>query len=291
MVQEENSIMKNSTTNYDIKFVDPLTGLSGNEITEAVKAEVERRAAIADQNKRQALVEYKSAPRDTQESFKESFKEIPKEIPKECTKSATIPKQESLQRVHGDVVPQSLERMIEVVFEGIQGGKSQGMLWNLRSTAKGMKLFRLRFELARILKQAKSEKADEGPIWDLATDLGVPYGDILETADKVKRLPNVNAFDEAASLSRDLVNEAMHLEPPLRRLATMAWHLQKIVGNEAIYLPQRKVAEVFKMDQSVIQRQIKLLIRFGWIEEVSRNQKGSKTYVFYRCMAAIAPEG
>jgi hypothetical protein len=279
--------MENSTTNYDIKFVDPLTGLSGNEITEAVKAEVERRAAIADQNKRQALVEYKSAPRDTQESFKESFKEIPKEIPKECTKSATIPKQESLQRVHGDVVPQSLERMIE----GIQGGKTQGMLWNLRSVAKGMKLFRLRFELARILKQAKSEKADEGPIWDLATDLGVPYGDILETADKVKRLPNVNAFDEAASLSRDLIHEAMHLEPPLRRLATMAWHLQKIVGNEAIYLPQRKVAEVFKMDQSVIQRQIKLLIRFGWIEEVSRKQKGLKTYVFYRCMAAIAPEG
>lgn len=279
--------MENETSNYDIKFVDPLMGLSGNEITQAVKAEVERRAAIADQNKRQALVEYKSAPRDTQESFKESFKEIPKEIPKECTKRATIPKQESLQMVPGDVVPQSLERMIE----GIQGGKTQGMLWNLRSTAKGMKLFRLRFELARILKQAKSEKAEEGPIWDLATDLGVPYGDILETADKVKRLPNVNAFDEAADLSRELIHEAMHLEPPLRRLATMAWHLQKIVGNETIYLPQRKVAEVFKMDQSVIQRQIKLLIRFGWIEEVSRKQKGSKTYVFYRCPEGITGEG
>ena len=278
--------MENGTTNYDIKFVDPLMGLSGNEISEAVKAEVERRAAIADHNKRQALVEYKSAPRDTQESFKDSFKEIPKEIPKECTKRATIPKQESLQMVPGDVVPQSLERMIE----GIQGGKTQGMLWNLRCAAKGMKLFRLRFELARILKQAKSEKAEEGPIWDLATDLGVPYGDILETADKVKRLPNVNAFDEAADLSRELIHEVMHLEPPLRRLATMAWHLQKIVGNETIYLPQRKVAEVFKMDQSVIQRQIKLLIRFGWIEEVSRKQKGSKTYVFYRCPEGIAGE-
>ena len=189
--------------------------------------------------------------------------------------------------VPGDVVPQSFERMIE----GIQEGKTQGMLWNLRSVAKGMKLFRLRFELARILKQAKSEKAEEGPIWDLATDLGVPYGDILETADKVKRLPNVNAFEEAADLSRELIHEVMHLEPPLRRLATMAWHLQKIVGNETIYLPQRKVAEVFKMDQSVIQRQIKLLIRFGWIEEVSRKQKGSKTYVFYRCPAGIAGEG
>lgn len=287
MVQEENALMENETSNYDTKFVDPLMGLSGNEITQAVKAEVERRAAIADQNKRQVLVEYKSAPRDTQESFKESFKEIPKEIPKECTKRATIPKQESLQMVPGDVVPQSLERMIE----GIQGGKTQGMLWNLRSVAKGMKLFRLRFELARILKQAKSEKAEEGPIWDLATDLGVPYGDILETADKVKRLPNVNAFDEAADLARELIHEVMHLEPPLRRLATMAWHLQKIVGNETIYLPQRKVAEVFKMDQSVIQRQIKLLIRFGWIEEVSRKQKGSKTYVFYRCPAGIAGEG
>lgn len=268
----------------------PPPGLGGREIDAWVKAEVLRREASKLEIQRQAQVEYKSQPRDTQESLKESSKELPKEIPKECAKSAprdSVQGPEWWRTARDAALPQSLERIIQ----GIQGAKTPGMLLNLRKTANGMKLFRLRFELARILKQAKSEKANEGEVWDLATDLGVPFGDILEIADKVKRLPSADAFEEAAGLSRELIPEVMHLDPPLRRLATMAWHLQRLVGKEDIYLPQRKVAEKFRIDQSVIQRQIKLLIRAGWLEEVRREQKGQKTYVWYQCGAAASPEG
>ncbi len=268
----------------------PPPGLGGREIDAWVKAEVLRREASKLEIQRQAQVEYKSQARDTQESLKESSKELAKEISNECAKSAprdSVQGPEWWRTARGAVVPKSLERMIL----GIQGAKTRLMLMNLRKTAGGMKLFRLRFELARLLKQAKSEKADEGSVWDLATDLGVPFGDILEIADKVKRLPSADAFEEAAGLSRELIPEVMHLDPPLRRLATMAWHLQRLVGKEDIYLPQRKVAEKFRIDQSVIQRQIKLLIRAGWLEEVRREQKGQKTYVWYQCRAAASPEG
>jgi len=268
----------------------PPPGLQGLELAAWAEAEVLRRESSKPEIQRQAQVEYKSQPRDTQESLKESFKELPKESPNECAKSAPVDSVQGPEwwRTARDAAfPQSLKRMIQ----GIQGAKTRMMLMNLRRTAGGMKLFRLRFQLARLLKQAKSEKADEGEVWDLATDLGVPFGDILEIADKVKRLPSADAFEEAAGLSRDLIPEVMHLDPPLRRLATMAWHLQRIVGKEDIYLPQRKVAETFRIDQSVIQRQIKLLIKAGWLEEVRREQKGQRTYVWYQCQPAAPPEG
>ncbi len=109
VLHEGNSHMDDNNTRDQMT---PPPGLGGREIDAWVKAEVLRREASKLEIQRQAQVEYKSQPRDTQESLKESSKELPKEIPKECAKSAprdSVQGPEWWRTARNAALPQSLE--------------------------------------------------------------------------------------------------------------------------------------------------------------------------------------
>lgn len=251
-------------------------------------------AAPSHENQRQARVEHKSSTRDAQEIPNEVFNEIPKEILNECGKSHTrdAPKGAMVARVHNSF--SSIESKEKT--SGIDLGRTfrSSDLWiklkHLEKDAPRLNHHRLKFEYAQILKRARLEglEEEEQRVMDSAARCYLPFADIEETLPKVLRpAGRDDAFTEALQRSAREIDEVDHLPVAFRRIATLAWYLQLIVGEADIYLPRKKVADGLKVHESVVYRNIIGLKETRWIVEVHRENRKGKTYVFYRCPSAV----
>ena len=100
--------------------------------------------------------------------------------------------------------------------------------------------FKLQFELARLLRQAVADGIDTAPIFACAADAGILASDLEDTAEKVLRLPTVDAFADACKRMQEPLAAVDHLDRAARPLARIAWHLQVMAQAGSIFLPQEK---------------------------------------------------
>ena len=147
--------------------------------------------------------------------------------------------------------------------------------------------FKLQFELARLLRQAVADGIDTAPIFACAADAGILASDLEDTAEKVLRLPTVDAFADACKRMQEPLAAVDHLDRAARPLARIAWHLQVMAQAGSIFLPQEKLAAALKIHQSACSRLVRYLRSEGFLVEVKRERRGLKTRVDYRVPSAV----
>lgn len=221
-----------------------------------------------------------------QECYKESYKDEYKSdtrVPGSPAASGAVGLDRRLQN------PGRAQREPEPEIDFAAWMQLSAELASFEKSAKTKPIFRLCFDLGRLLKFARRHNLDDAKVRATAAAQMLPWEEVEQVAEKVRQNLNEDAFQAALAAGVVGVPGLDGLDPALRPVAALAFQLQAIAGATAtIYLVQTKIAQAFKVSQPAISRVLYHLKKIRWLEEVGREKRGRKDYVRYRCPSAIA---